>query len=119
MEKKNKNELLICGRIGKVSDPITVGGRQLRKGSLCWNESYKKQDGSWVNNPYWYNIELWGDKASIVFGKGDFVEVKGSIKPKDFETRNGEKRTEFLITVFELNVLESKGAYESHEEMPI
>lgn len=74
---------------------------------------YDKQAGQYVDgDPTFLRCTLWGNPAEHIAAlpKGTRVIVTGKLQQRDYETREGEKRTAFEIVVDELGVSTRFGA---------
>ena len=87
----------VVGRL--TADPelrFTPSGDAVVNFTVASNDSYKKND-EWVDKPaVFLRANAWRDLAENVaesLSKGDEVIVVGKLAQRDFETRDGEKRT--------------------------
>ena len=97
------NSVTISGRLTKDPDL-----RYLQSGDavctlrLASNSRIKKGE-EWTDDPTYIDLSLWGGKAESAgehLTKGQQVMVQGSLKVREWETREGEKRITPEIKVY-------------------
>src|SRR4029079_8470941 len=106
-------KVMIIGNLG--ADPemrYTPGGRPVTQLNVAVNQSTKNQQtGEWVEATVWFRISVWGDRAERAaegLRKGNKVFVEGRFKTREFEGRDGQKRTSLEITADSLVNLEKR-----------
>src|SRR3954463_390808 len=106
-------KVMIIGNLG--ADPemrYTPSGRPVTQFNVAVNQSTKNQQtGEWVEATDWFRISIWGDRAERAaeqFRKGNKVFVEGRFKTREFEGRDGQKRTSLEITADSLVNLEKR-----------
>lgn len=76
---------------------FTPQGRPVAQFTVASNERYKDGQGQWVDGPTSFvRCNAWADLAEHVaesVAKGDRVMVSGTLRQRDYETKEGEKRT--------------------------
>jgi single-strand DNA-binding protein len=94
---------MIIGNLG--SDPemrYTPTNRAVTQFNVAVNQSTKNQQtGEWVEETDWFRVSVWGDRAERMaesLRKGNKVFVEGRFKTREFEGRDGQKRTSLEIT---------------------
>ena len=94
---------MIIGNLG--ADPemrYTPNGRPVTQFNVAVNQSSKNQQtGEWVEETDWFRVSVWGDRAERAaenLRKGNRVFVEGRFKTREFEGRDGQKRTSLEIT---------------------
>ena len=97
-------KVMIIGNLGR--DPemrYTPSGRPVTEFSVAVSQS--KPDGrlaSWVDEGTdWYRVTVWGDRAERTaeqFRKGNQVFVEGRFRTREYEAKDGQKRTSLEIT---------------------
>lgn len=98
-----------CQIVGTVTaDPdlrFTSGGDAVCSFSLAWNPRKKDASGAWVNgDPSFFRCTAWRDSAENIAAsitKGTRVVVTGEISARNWEDRDGNKRTSIEINVDE------------------
>ncbi len=106
-------KVMIIGNLG--ADPemrYTPNGRPVTQFNVAVNQSTKNQQtGEWVEATDWFRISVWGDRAERAaenLRKGNRVFVEGRFKTREFEGRDGQKRTSLEITADSLVNLEKR-----------
>ena len=102
--------------IGNLSrDPemrYLPSGRPVTQFSVALNQSSKDQKtGEWVEETDWFRVSVWGDRAERMaesLRKGNKVFVEGRFKTREFEGRDGQKRTSLEITADSIVNLERR-----------
>jgi len=114
-------KVMIIGNLG--ADPemrYTPSGRPVTQFNVAVNQSTKNQQtGEWVEATDWFRISVWGDRAERAaenLRKGNRVFVEGRFKTREFEGRDGQKRTSLEITADSLVNLEKRNREESDGE---
>src|SRR5256885_16880119 len=114
-------KVMIIGNLG--ADPemrYTPSGRPVTQFNVAVNQSTKNQQtGEWVEATDWFRVSIWGDRAERAadqFRKGNKVFVEGRFKTREFEGRDGQKRTSLGITPDSLVNLEKRGREEGEGE---
>ena len=111
-------KVMIIGNLG--ADPemrYTPNGRPVTQFNVAVNQSTKNQQtGEWVEATDWFRVSVWGDRAERAaenLRKGNRVFVEGRFKTREFEGRDGQKRTALEITADNVISLERGGREES------
>jgi single-strand DNA-binding protein len=114
-------KVMIIGNLG--ADPemrYTPSGRPVTQFNVAVNQSTKNQQtGEWVEATDWFRISVWGDRAERAaenLRKGNRVFVEGRFKTREFEGRDGQKRTSLEITADSLVNLEKRNREEGEGE---
>jgi single-strand DNA-binding protein len=114
-------KVMIIGNLG--DDPemrYTPSGRPVTQFNVAVNQSTKNQQtGEWVEATDWFRISVWGDRAERAaenLRKGNKVFVEGRFKTREFEGRDGQKRTSLEITADSLVNLEKRSRDEGDGE---
>src|SRR3954468_17387727 len=107
-------KVMIIGNLG--ADPemrYTPNGRPVTQFNVAVNQSTKnQQSGEWVEATDWFRISVWGDRAERAaenLRKGNRVFVEGRFKTREFEGRDGQKRTSLDVTADNVISLDRKG----------
>jgi single-strand DNA-binding protein len=108
---------MIIGNLG--ADPemrYTPNGRPVTQFNVAVNQSTKnQQSGEWVEATDWFRVSVWGDRAeraAETLRKGNKVFVEGRFKTREFEGRDGQKRTSLEITADSVVNLEKRAREE-------
>ena len=107
-------KVMIIGNLG--SDPemrYTPSNRAVTQFNVAVNQSTKNQQtGEWVEETDWFRVSVWGDRAERMaeqLRKGNKVFVEGRFRTREFEGRDGQKRTALEITADSIVNLERRG----------
>src|SRR4029078_4741162 len=106
-------KVMIIGNLG--ADPemrYTPNGRPVRQFNVAVTQSSKNQQtNEWVEATDWFRVSVWGDRAERAaenLRKGNKVFVEGRFKTREFEGRDGQKRTSLELTADSLVNLEKR-----------
>lgn len=90
------NKVILIGNLG--ADPelrYTGSGTAVCNFRLATNESYKDNNGEWVEKTEWHNVVAWSRLAEICgeyLKKGRTVYIEGSLQTRSWEDRDGNTR---------------------------
>ena len=104
---------MIIGNLGAIPEMrYTPNGRPVTQFNVAVNQSTKNQQtGEWVEETDWFRVSVWGDRAERAaenLRKGNRVFVEGRFKTREFEGRDGQKRTSLEITADSVVNLEKR-----------
>ena len=108
---KGLNKVMLIGHLGK--DPelsYTPSGTAVCKFSLATNDSYKGDDGNWVERTEWHNITAWRKLAEVCsqyLKKGSRIYLEGKIQTDTYE-KDGKKNYFTKIVINEMVMLDPK-----------
>jgi single-strand DNA-binding protein len=91
------NKVILIGRLGR--DPevkYTQGGTAVARFSLATDEVWKDQSGEKQQKTEWHNIVAWNKLAEICgqyLAKGRLVYIEGRLQTRNWEDKDGNKRT--------------------------
>lgn len=109
-----KNKVQLIGNLGQAPEvKTTETGKKMARFSMATNESYKNNSGERVTDTQWHNLVAWGKVAELAeqyLDKGKEVAIEGKLVTRQFEDRQGIKRTVTEIHVHELLLLGTKTA---------
>lgn len=86
----------MIGNLGK--DPevrFTPNGRALAKFPVATSERWTDQDGNKQERTEWHNVVVWGKQAETCgqyLSKGRQVFIEGSIRSRQYDDKDGNKR---------------------------
>jgi single-strand DNA-binding protein len=110
---KGLNKVMLIGHLGK--DPelsYTPSGVALCKFTIATNESYKGDDGNWIEKTEWHNITVWRKLAEICsqyLKKGSKIYLEGKIQTDTYE-KDGKKNYFTKIVMNEMLMLDNKAS---------
>ncbi|HXI03591.1 MAG TPA: single-stranded DNA-binding protein [Candidatus Saccharimonadales bacterium] len=91
------NKVILVGNVGR--DPelrYTPSGTAVATFSLATNEAWTSKSGERQERTEWHRIVVWGKQAQVAgewVKKGKQLYVEGSLQTRQWEDRNGQKRT--------------------------
>jgi single-strand DNA-binding protein len=90
------NKVMLIGNLGK--DPelrFTPSGRAVAKFSLATSEQWTTPEGQRQDRTEWHNIVVWGKQAETCgqyLSKGRQVFIEGSIRKREYDDKDGNRR---------------------------
>jgi single-strand DNA-binding protein len=85
---------------------FTPQGRPVAQFSVASNERFKDAKGEWQDGPVSFvRCNAWADLAEHIaesFNKGDRVVVTGTLRQRDYEAKDGGKRTVWEVAVSDM-----------------
>lgn len=103
MAREGLNRVQLIGNLG--ADPelnFTKGGEPVLKMRLATSENYKDRNGERQEKTEWHTCVLFGKRGeslSKILSKGETICVEGSIQYRQWEDKEGNKRTSTDIRV--------------------
>src|SRR6266851_3745856 len=76
--------------------------------SVATDESYKDRNGERQKRTEWHKIVVWGKQAEIAqqyLKKGSLVFIEGRIQSREWQDKEGQKRTSFEIVANNFRML--------------
>jgi single-strand DNA-binding protein len=90
------NKVMLIGNLGK--DPelrFTPSGRAVARFPLATSEQWTDQSGQRQDRTEWHNVVVWGKQAESCgqyLAKGRQVFVEGSVRSRQYDDKEGQKR---------------------------
>lgn len=107
------NKATLIGNLGRDAElRYTGGGQAVASFSLATNENFKNKSGEWEKRTEWHRIVTWARLAEFCgehLTKGKQVYVEGRIQTREWEDREGNKRTTTEINAQRVLLLGSRG----------
>ena len=95
------NRVILVGRLGRDPETRYTGsGQAVANFSVATDESYKDRNGERQKRTEWHKIVVWGKQAEIAqqyLKKGSLVFIEGRIRSREWQDKEGQKRTSFEI----------------------
>jgi len=116
------NKAILVGRLGR--DPeirYTSGGQAVCNFTLATDESFRDRAGERQKRTEWHRIVLWGKLAEIsqqYLKKGMMVYIEGRIQTRQWDDREGNKRTSTEIVANVMRMLTPRGEVPPEVEAP-
>jgi single-strand DNA-binding protein len=107
------NKVMLVGRLGR--DPemrYTSAGQAVCNFSLATDETYKDRNGERQKRTEWHKIVVWAKQAEIAqqyLKKGSLVFVEGRIQSRQWDDKEGQKRTSYEIVCNNFRMLGGRG----------
>src|SRR5260370_939136 len=97
------------GRLGRDPETrYTGGGQAVANFSLATDETYKDRNGERQKRTEWHKIVVWGKQAEIAqqyLKKGSLIFIEGRIQSREWQDKEGQKRTSFEIVATNFRML--------------
>ena len=107
------NKVILVGRLGRDPETrYTSGGQAVANFSVATDESYKDRNGERQKRTEWHKIVVWGKQAEIAqqyLKKGSLVFIEGRIQSREWQDKEGQKRTSFEIVASNFRMLGGRG----------
>ena len=101
------NKIFLIGRLTHTPElKETATGVKVCKFSIAVNRSYKNENGERKTD--FFNCTAWRGTAETVAtyaGKGDRINVVGSLEVREYESRDGIKKTAVDVLVTDVELL--------------
>jgi len=107
------NKVILVGRLGRDPETrYTGGGQAVANFSVATDETYKDRNGERQKRTEWHRITVWGKQAEIAqqyLKKGALVYIEGRIQTREWQDKEGQKRTSFDIVANNFRMLGGRG----------
>ena len=104
------NKVILTGRLTvKPELKTTTGGISVTTFSIAVQRRYKSADGSYPTD--FINIVAWRSTAEFItrfFDKGQLISVAGTLQSRQYEDKDGNKRTAYEVNADEVLFAQSK-----------
>ena len=106
------NKMMIIGNLG--ADPelrYTPGGKAVAELRVAVNDRSRGPDGEWQEETHWFRVELWeqaAERAAERLRKGHKVFAEGQLRAREWEGKDGQKRTSLEIRFARVQSLERR-----------
>lgn len=102
------NNAVLVGRVARdIELKKTPGGASVATIVLAVDRDFVSKDGKRETD--FINIEVWNGRAEYCvrnIEKGRLISITGSIKTNKYETKDGQKRTNFVVLANNIATLE-------------
>src|SRR5216683_1921734 len=116
--RETMNNVCITGRLGGDAElRYTTGGIAVSGFQIAVDRFGKDRDGE-KKKPLWFRINLWGKQAESLktyLTKGKMVGIQGEIDIREWQDKEGQKRTSVEINARQVTLL---GGGEKASERP-
>jgi single-strand DNA-binding protein len=107
------NKVILVGRLGRDPETrYTGGGQAVANFSVATDETYKDRNGERQKRTEWHKIVVWGKQAEIAqqyLKKGSLIFIEGRIQSREWQDKEGQKRTSFEIVASNFRMLGGRG----------
>jgi single-strand DNA-binding protein len=107
------NKVILVGRLGRDPETrYTSGGQAVCNFTMATDESYRDRAGERQKRTEWHRIVLWAKLAEIsqqYLKKGMLVYIEGRIQTRQWDDREGNKRTTTEIVGNVMRMLTPRG----------
>lgn len=100
------NITITGGVCSEVELRFTSSGKAVANFRVAANDRKKTDNGGWVDGDSCYlTVNIWERKAEAVaelVSKGSQVVVTGKLRQRDYETKDGEKRSVYEVQAYDV-----------------
>lgn len=117
------NKVIIIGNLGR--DPemrYMPSGQAVTSFSMASTRKYTTSDGERKEETTWFNVSFFGKLAEVAnqyLVKGGQAYVEGSVKVREYEGRDGDKRFSLDVSGSALQLLGGGERSEQREEVAV
>jgi single-strand DNA-binding protein len=107
------NKVILVGRLGR--DPemrYTPAGDPVCNFSLATDEVYRDRSGATQRRTEWHRIVAWrklAEQCAQLLTKGKLIYAEGRLRTRQWDDRDGNKRSTTEIEIFRMRILSPKG----------
>lgn len=116
------NKVILVGNLGKDPEIHKMdNGVTKASFSLATTETYKDKSGEKVSTTEWHNIVLWRGLAEVAenyLKKGQTVYVEGKIRKREYEDKEGQKKSVVEIIGDSLVMMGGGNKEEGQQQQP-
>ena len=90
------NKIMLIGNLGRDAETrFTTNNLSVTNFSIATTRSYKDKDGNWQNETTWHNVTGFNlsDYYKDNLKKGKKFYIEGRISKRDYNDKDGNKRT--------------------------
>lgn len=102
------NQITLLGNVGNLEVKTFSNGGKIVEASLATGKRWKDRNGDQHEETQWHRLVIPGplaDTAEKYVHKGDTLFVQGEMTYRQWETREGEKRTSPEVRVLALQLI--------------
>lgn len=108
------NKIMLIGNLGRDAETrFTTNNLSITSFSIATTNSYKGKDGNFVNETTWHNITSFSlsDYMKNQLRKGKKFYIEGRISKRDYNDKDGNKRTSVDVIAEKIIPLDSSGDF--------
>jgi len=106
------NKVILVGNLGRDPETRYTGsGQAVCNFSIATSETFKDRNGERQKRTEWHKIVVWGKLAEICqqyLKKGAQIFIEGRIQSREWQDKEGNKRTSFEIVARDMRMLGSR-----------
>ncbi len=105
------NRVMLIGNLGRDAETrFTTNNLSVTNFSIATTRSFKDKDGNWQNETTWHNITGFNlsDYYKDNLKKGKKFYIEGRISKRDYNDKDGNKKTSTDVIVEKLIPLEAR-----------
>lgn len=102
------NKIILIGHVGQDAELRDVGSTTVLSFSVATTEKWKDKNGERQERTDWHSVSLWGKRGEALakyVTKGTRVAVEGRVQYRQYEDRDGNKRTATEIVASDIELL--------------
>ncbi len=107
------NKVILVGRLGRDPETrYTSSGQAVCNFTMATDESYRDRAGERQKRTEWHRIVVWSKQAEIAqqyLRKGSLLYIEGRIQTRQWDDREGQKRTTVEIVANNFRMLGGRG----------
>jgi single-strand DNA-binding protein len=107
------NKVILIGRLGRDPETrYTSSGQAVCNFTLATDETYRDRAGERQKRTEWHRIVVWAKQAEIAqqyLRKGSLIYLEGRIQTRQWDDREGQKRTSVEIVANRFQMLSPRG----------
>jgi single-strand DNA-binding protein len=107
------NKVMLIGNLGRDAETrFTTNNLSVTNFSIATTRSYKDKDGNWQNETTWHNVTGFNlsDYYKDNLKKGKKFYIEGRISKRDYNDKDGNKRTSTDVISEKLIPLEGRSS---------
>ncbi len=111
MAARSLNKVMLIGNLGRDAETrFTTNNLSVTNFSIATTRSFKDKDGNWQNETTWHNLTGFNlsDYYKDNLKKGKKFYIEGRISKRDYNDKDGNKRTSTDVIVEKLIPLEGR-----------
>jgi single-strand DNA-binding protein len=113
-------KVTLVGNLGRDAElRYTPSGAPLLDFSVATNERWNDRNGQTHEHTQWFRVTLWGRQAEVLkqyLVKGKQVFVDGTLRAREYEDREGQRRTSLDVRADNITLLGGRGEGEGPRE---
>lgn len=112
MAGRSVNKVILVGHLGRDAETrYTPAGVAVSQFTLATNRRWKdNQSGEWKDETDWHRVVLWRNENLVQYlTKGKQVYIEGSLRTRNWDDKDGQKRSTTEVVVDDIILLSGQG----------